>query len=120
MREFNFIEFHNNLQKDFLDANRLIIDIERVVWNEMHYSERESDIDQEYEFNKERLVETLELIKLKIDFAFEYLGLTKMSDRLTAELTKYNGKYATLEFIHYVDVFFSPVILSSSPRPQPL
>lgn len=109
MNEFNFIEFYNNLQKDFLDANRLISDIERAEWNEMQYWGQERDYDEEKEFNKERLVDSLELIKLKIEFAHEFLGLPKMADRLKAELEKYNGKFGDLEFIPFVDVFFSPV-----------
>lgn len=110
MKEFDFIEFHNNLQKDFLEANRLVMDIEGSEWDRMHYSEQEPEFDQQNDLKKDLLVETLELIKLKIDFAYEYLGLARMTDRLASELKKYDSKYAQLEYIHYVDVFFSPVV----------
>ncbi len=110
MNDFDFIEFYNNLQKDFTDANRLISDIERENWGRMQYSGNvEDDYDEELEFNKERLVETLEVIKLKIDFAHEYLSLTKMSEKLEKELKKYEGKFGELDYIPFVDVFYSPV-----------
>jgi hypothetical protein len=112
MREFNFVEFYNNIQKDFLDANQLISDIERAEWDTMHSHEHQEHhpyYDEEKEFNQERLVENLEGIKLKIDFAHEYLGLTKMSKKLTKELEKYNGEFGELKFISFVDVFYSPV-----------
>jgi hypothetical protein len=110
MKDFDFIEFHNNLQKDFTDANRLISDIERENWGRMQYSGNvEDDYEEELEFNKERLVETLEVIKLKIDFAHEYLSLTKMSEKLEKELKKYEGKFGELDYIPFVDVFYSPV-----------
>lgn len=110
MKEFDFVEFYKNLQKDFLEANRLVMDIERIEWDRMHYSEQEPEFEQQNDLKEDILVETLELIKLKIDFAYEYLGLAKMPDRLASELKKYDGKYAQLEYIHYVDVFFSPVV----------
>lgn len=110
MKNFDFIEFHDNLQKDFTDANRLISDIEHEYWGRMQYSgNEEDDYDEELEFNKERLVETLEVIKLKIDFAHEYLALTKMSEKLEKELKKYEGKFGELDYIPFVDVFYSPV-----------
>lgn len=104
MKEFDFIEFHNNLQKDFTDANRLISDIEHEDGEVIQHPESDELI-----FNKERLVETLEVIKLKIDFAHEYLSLNKMSDKLDKELNKYEGKYDKLEYIPFIDVFYSPV-----------
>jgi hypothetical protein len=79
MREFNFLEFHNNLQKDFIDAKQLIGDIERAEWNEMHSYDDKFYYDDEKEFNKERLVDILEAVGLKIHFAYEYLGLLKMA-----------------------------------------
>lgn len=109
MRDFNFIEFHNNVQKDFLDANRVISDIESAEWADMHSEPDERGYDDEKDFNKERLVEILEAIRLKLDFAHEYLGLIKMSERLSTDLAKYKGKFGELEFIQYVDVFYSPV-----------
>jgi hypothetical protein len=110
MKDFDFIEFHNNLQKDFTDANRLISDIEYECWGRMQYSgNEEDDYDEELEFNKERLVEILEVIKLKIDFAHEYLSLSKMSEKLEKELKKYEGKFGELDYIPFVDVFYSPV-----------
>lgn len=110
MRDFSFIEFYNNLQKDFLDANSLISEIEESEWNEMYSDGQERDYyDEGKEFNQDRLTETLELINLKLEFAHEFLGLTKMADKLTAELEKYKGKFGQLEFIPLVDVFYSPV-----------
>lgn len=110
MRDFNFIEFYNNLQKDLLDANSLIREIEKSKWNEMYMDDPKSEYyDEGKEFNQVRLTEILELIYLKIDFAHEFLGLTKMSDKLNAELEKYKGKFGELEFISFIDVFYSPV-----------
>jgi hypothetical protein len=117
MREFNFKEFHNNLQKDLLDASNLISNIEKHVWAHMHYIGDEFDdrspesiyYEEENTFNKERLVETLETIKLKIDFAYEYLSLTKMSNKLNSELEVYNGKFGELKYLSFVDIFYSPV-----------
>jgi hypothetical protein len=47
---------------------------------------------------------------LKLDFAYEYIGLEKMEENLKSELEKYQGKIEKLEFIPYVDVLFSPVL----------
>jgi hypothetical protein len=110
MREFNFIEFHNNLQKNFLDANRIISDIENAEWADMHTPPDEREYDQERDFNKVRLVDIIETIKLKIDFAHEFLALPKMAEKLTSELVKRKSKFGELEFISYVDVFYSPVL----------
>jgi hypothetical protein len=107
MREFDFIEFHKNLQKDFLGINSIVSDIERFQWHEMYTSEIYDD--EENNLNKERLKEALELIKLKIEFAYEYLSLTKMSETLKNDLNKYEGKFDTLAYIPYLEVFYSPI-----------
>jgi hypothetical protein len=112
MKEFDFIEFHNNLQKDFTDANRLISDIENENWGRMQHSwntEIYLGNDEELDFKREQLVVTLEAIVLKLDFAYEYLSLNKMSEKLEKELKKYENKYDELEYMSYVDVFYSPV-----------
>lgn len=114
MKEFDFIEFYNNLQKDFTDANRLISDIDHENGKRMHRIGNEVDyfgLDEELNFNKERLVNTLEDIKLKIDFAHEYLSLNKMSDKLDKELKKYEGKFGELDYVPFIDVFYSPIKL---------
>ncbi|MFZ4800044.1 MAG: hypothetical protein ACOYMA_21320 [Bacteroidia bacterium] len=109
MHEFNFIEFYNNIQKDFLDTNSLISDIEKSEFFEMTTSYSERDYDEEKDFNKERLAAVLEQIILKIEFAYEILGLEKMQTKLTRELAKHIGNFGNLDFIPYVDVFYSPV-----------
>lgn len=109
MREFNFVEFQNNLQKDFIDANSIISEIEQSEFAEMFADNPDQIEDEDKDFNQERLTDILELIKLKIEFAYEYLGLTKMADTLKNQLEQYNGKYGKLEFIPFVDVFYSPV-----------
>lgn len=109
MRDFNFLEFHNNLQKDFLDANSLISDIESSQWDEMYNNEEVDYYDEENDLKKERLKDVFELIKLKIEFAYEFLELPKMSEIFQSELKEYEGKYEILEFMPYIDVFYSPV-----------
>jgi hypothetical protein len=110
MANFNFSEFHSNLQKDFAEASRLVSDIENEMWETMlAHAEGDFENDDEEEFNKRRLSNTLESIKLKLDFAHEYLGLTRLSETFNKALAEYTGKYAELEFIPYVDVFHSPV-----------
>ncbi len=112
MREFNFTRYYNNIQKDFLDADQLVSDIERAEWDTIHSHEPQEYnqyFDAEKNFNQERLVETLENIKLKIDFAYEYLGLTKMSEKLEKEIEKYNNNFGELEYISFVSVLYSPV-----------
>ncbi|MBK9255536.1 MAG: hypothetical protein IPM42_08625 [Saprospiraceae bacterium] len=104
MQEFNFKEFHENIQKDLLEANRLISDIEPS-----YYQSHNEYLYEELIFNKERLRSTFELIKLKFDFAHEFLQLLKLSDKLNIELKKYNGNFDQLEYMPFLDVFYSPV-----------
>lgn len=109
MQEFDFKEFYENIQKDFLEVNRLISDIEREYWANMYNYTDNYEFDEELEFNKERLVENFELIKLKFEFAYEFLHLEKMSIQLEKELKKHIGKMDNLDYIPFVDVFYSPV-----------
>lgn len=111
MNNFNFSEFRNNLQKDFSVVSQIVSSIENFIWNKMHSLKQEhnSYAESENDFVQEQLVERLEVIKLKIDFAYEYLGLTKMSDKFDDELKKYEGKYDTINYIPHVDVAYSPV-----------
>ena len=111
MSEFDFKEFYNNIQKDFLEASNFISYIERhEYWPRMY----ETDISEVYdsdelEFYKERLVENFQLIKLKFDFVYEFLNLSKLSDQLNGELKKYEGKFDKLKCYSFVDEFYSPV-----------
>lgn len=109
MQEFDFKEFYENIQKDFLEANRLISDIEREYWANMHNHTDNDEFDEELEFSKERLIETFELIELKFEFAYEFLHLEKMANQLEKELKKHIGKMDNLDYIPFVDVFYSPV-----------
>lgn len=111
MGDFNFLEFRNNLQKDFLDAQSLVNEIENVQLEEMY---NHDDVNSMYytdtDFNKERLVDVLDLIRLKIEFAYEFIGLNTIAEKLKNQLLKYEGKFENLEFIPYIDVFYSPVL----------
>lgn len=109
MRDFDFANFYKNIQDDLLEARKLIGSIATVELNEMYYREGEDVYDEEKEFNKERLIDILNAIFLKIHFAYEYIGLPRMSDKLSAELSKYENKFSELEYISYVDVLYSPV-----------
>ncbi|QXP55184.1 hypothetical protein H0I25_13995 [Cellulophaga sp. HaHa_2_95] len=110
MREFDFLEFHNNIQKDFSDVASVIISIERVEWNRVHWPNNYDDgyYDEQYELDKARLVEILNGIKLKFEFAYEILNLVNMSLKLESQLKKHLDKFDQLDFIHFVDVFYSP------------
>ncbi len=109
MNEFSFIEFYTNLQKDFNDSGSSVNQLEVFNWNHMNWSGDEPYYDEEEPFYEERLTETLKLIQLKIEFAYEFLGLEKMSLKLENELKTYQGKYGELSFIPHLDVFYSKV-----------
>jgi len=109
MRDFDFANFYKNIQDDLLEARKLVGSIAAVELNEMYYGGGEDVYDEEKEFNKERLIDILNSIFLKIHFAYEYIGLPRMSDKLSAELSKYENKFSELEYISYVDVLYSPV-----------
>ncbi len=70
MKEFDFNEFYENIQKDFLDANRIISDMEPKLWVNWHNQSNinKDFFDEDLELNKIRLVESLELIKLKFEY----------------------------------------------------
>lgn len=110
MREFDFFQFRKNLQVDFLEAQALVSEIENVELQELYNHDNVGSMYYtDNDLNKERLVEVLELIRLKIEFAYEYIGLNNMSEKLKTQLEKYEGKFDKLEFIAYIDVFYSPV-----------
>jgi hypothetical protein len=109
MRKFDFKEFYNSIQKDFLEASEFITYIERYKYIFLYQTDDEED-DEELELNKIRLVDKLESIKLKFDFAYEFLNLNKLSDQLNEELKSYSGKFDELKIIPFVADFYSPVL----------
>lgn len=111
IKDFDFIEFNSTIEKDFVDVAAMVSSIETVEWNKMHLhsDSRENFYDDEYELDKERLVDILNGIYLKFSFAYEYLGLEKMTNKLESQLKEHSGKFGELDFIGYVDVFYSPV-----------
>jgi len=111
MRDFDFIEFNKNIEKDFNDVASLVSSVERVEWDMAHWPNdfKNGYHDDEYELDKARLAEILDGIYLKFDFAYELLGLEKMSLKLDKQLKEHLGKFSNLDFIPYVDVFYSPV-----------
>lgn len=111
MKEFDFIEFNRKIQADIQDAQSVISDIEHVELNRMYHNNHEFDYNAEHDFNKEHLTGILTLIKLKLDFAFEILGLEKMLVSFDNDFNKYENNLSELEFIPYVDVFYSPALL---------
>ena len=58
MIEFDFIEFNNNLQKDLIDAQSLINEIESAELNGMFNYKTNALYDEENEFNK--MIEVIE------------------------------------------------------------
>lgn len=109
MKEFDFVEFRNNIQKDFLEANGVIVDIEEYEWDLFHNGSISDVAEEGKRFNENRLAEILEVVKLKIEFAHEYLGLIKLTEKLTEDLKKYDRNYGELQFEEVYEVFFSPV-----------
>lgn len=112
MREFDFKEFYNNIQKDFSEAYKFIAYIEREEYFPALYN-HDVDVnyyDEELEYNKERLINKFELIKLKFDFTYEFLNLNKLANRLDAELKEYGGKFDQLKMVSFADDFHSPVL----------
>jgi hypothetical protein len=105
MKEFDLLTFNNNIQKDFKVAYKLVSDIESVGW---HGNEPEFIDEDEHHFNKERLVDMTKLIKLKLAFALEYLGLNKMLELLDKEYSTYENNLSDLSYISFVDVLYSP------------
>lgn len=106
MKDFDFIEFSNNLKKDFVQANRIISDLEHAQL----YGMASDEDDVEYDFNNDKLTEIIQGLKLKIDFAYEYLGLNAMAKKLDTETNKYKTNLAKLDYIPYIDILYSPVI----------
>lgn len=110
--DFDFIEFHKNVQLAISDAQSIATDIEHFELDTMQIPIE--DIlpwdGEENDFNKERLSESIESIVLKFKFAFEFLGLEKLSTSFDSELKKYEKDFSELEFIPYVHVFHSPVL----------
>ncbi len=102
MKEFDFIEFNSNIQKDFVDA-QIIVD-KLQDYYEIGYR------DEDKELSELRLSEILNQLKLKFYFTYEFLGLEKMESSLKSELNKYEGKFEKLSFIPYVDVAYSPIL----------
>lgn len=112
MNQFDFIEFNKNLQKDFNDSASVIQLIENDEWQDMHsnlYNNEQYEFDDGYYSSKVRLKEILESIQLKLEFAYEFLGLDKMSGTLHSELEEFKGGYEKLVFIDSVNLFYSPV-----------
>ncbi len=114
MEKFDFKIFNENIQKDFLDANRVISDLQRANMIEMLYAtevddENIYDRDDEKEFNEARLNDIFSSMLLKFSFAYEYLQLPGMKLQLDADLKKHIGNLGVVEYEHYIDIFYSPV-----------
>jgi REase_DpnII-MboI len=109
-RKFNFTEFNNNIQKDLIEAKLLINEIEKIEWEEINNREMNPFSNETTDFNKDRLIEVFDSIKLKMEFAYDYIGLSRMMLNLDKELKELEGKFALLKYIPYADVFYSPVL----------
>ena len=113
MKEFDFKKFYNNIQTDFLATYEYISYLERNEYFPKMYGDDTSnkrEYDGGVEFNKACLVEKLECIKLKFDFAYEFLNLSKLHDQLNEEFKKYEGKLDKLKCLPITDDFYSPVL----------
>lgn len=102
MRQFDFNEFHQNVQQMLSRVENLIMNIQDGRYS-LSYSPDEQEMDSEL------LDELLNQTKLRIFFAYDYLGMTKMTKLLSEELEKYEGKFGRLSEHPIVDVTYSPV-----------
>lgn len=89
----------------------LIEGVERYYWRAMYEGGKPGEHDDygHYDFNTERLTSAFELIKLKFDFAHEFLQLNRMSQQLEKDLKKYEGELGVLNYMGYIDIWYSPV-----------
>jgi hypothetical protein len=110
MKEFDFKEFYNNLQKDFLDISKAVSYIEDEGYRTGYYDPANEFCNEELECYEDELVYKLELMKLKFDFAYEFLNLNKLYDKLNEEIKKYEGKFNELKHDSFTDSFYSPVV----------
>ena len=112
MKEFNFENFNTNIQKDFEQAWSIENDLASHNWNVMEgiIEPKNYVYEEENNFNCDRFISSLEDIKLKILFAYEYLGLNKLISEFENDLKPHEGNWKQLEYLGYVDVFHSPVL----------
>lgn len=105
MVDFDFKEFHKKLQEDFQYTDELVSE-----WEGIGYRMAEEEVDLGLKsLRRIQLEDSLQSIRLKLLFAYEYLGLLQMAARLNAELAKYEGEFTDLALLPYIDVFGSPV-----------
>ena len=102
MKEFDFVEFYKNVQKDFVEIDTVINNIESNRLS--NYPSGEVD-----DLHRENLEWILEKIYLKIKFAYNLLGLKSMCKDFIKELKKYEGKFHQIDSHHIIDVTYSPV-----------
>lgn len=99
---FNFKMFNINIQKDLFDASRIVKTIEK--YHNTGYAEFE------IKMSTDNLKEILIGLERKFHFAYEYLGLNRMNDKLNQELSEYKNKIEKLALAPYLDVLYSPVL----------
>lgn len=103
---FDFGKFNSNVINDFKEAYELVHTLE----NDVRYGNEELFYDEEHDLNRLKLDDRTLQIKLKILFALEYLGLTKMIETFEKDFSKYEKDLTALESAPYIDVLFSPAL----------
>ncbi len=101
MREFDFKEFRQNLQLDFDKVRATLENIEDFTFNQMHHDG--------YALDTEFLEDLLEQIALKLEFAYDFMGLEKMSVKLNDELREFHGNFHYTLQHGIIDIVYSPV-----------
>lgn len=107
--DFDIIKFHEKIQIDFAEVQLRINELERGEFNRIHSSNPVYALDEMELLSKDSLKHYLLLAKLKIQFAYEFLGLNNMLEELDRELLPFKDKYGEIEYFHMVDVFYSPI-----------
>lgn len=107
--KFDYNQFYINVTEDLDKTNSFIYHIEIEEMNEEFNHHNPNYYNEELITYKEQLKIQLEFVKLKFDFAYEYLGLEKMSSLLNKELEEYKGRYEKLLPMFYDEGLYSPI-----------
>ncbi|CAM4181166.1 hypothetical protein [Zobellia nedashkovskayae] len=108
-QNFDFKTFRENVEKDLSEVRQSVSSLENGEWHRMHNSDPKYEKDEEDELSEMALEQWLQAAQLKIEFAYECLGLTTALKKLSEELFQYDGEYKKLQFLSAVDVFYSPI-----------
>jgi hypothetical protein len=117
MTNFDFQTFNDDISKDIEIARTLVSDKEDIIDRETHlHNLKKNDeeifwiLDEEKSFNEQELCSSLNRIKLKLDFAFEILGLNSVLTDFQSQWSETYKNPTSLALMPYVGVLVCPAL----------